>query len=1066
MSRRTSRRVVVPLLGLAAAVLVAAPFLAHLAKPAVGGTIVLHNPQGGESTEDASRWIDWILRHEKFPSPTGSLSEFEGVPDILYLSGLSTAPAERDVALNRAELERVHDMVMEGADLVAEVGSLQTPMDHYVRADLERLLGIRATGWTGKRIEDLSAPGSVPDRLLLAWEEQSGEDWSFEGGGTVFANRDGRAFVLPDAGNVETAGVQLHWVDELRAPGRRPRFFAGWFMVTQPLPEAETLAEFALDVNATGAQLLEDAGIPATFPALTAVDSPERTVRLFTGDFSQLEAIPGPARYSGYAAFRARFTIAAPNAHDHAFWSFYVPALREILAGSLSGASHTAAATSPTIEWHQDRGTQNADSGFHRARIRDNSFEVFHGGGWKPLFVKGVNLGAAFPGRMFTDFVHSDLLFMEWFAQTRAMHINTIRVYTLQAPAFYRALANFNELHPDEPLWLLHEIWPEEHPPNDDLLDENYRQAFEQEIAYVVDAVNGDADVPPRVGRADGTYRHDVSAWVLGYLVGREIEPKEVVATDERHEGYTYDGAFISSSGTPSEAWLAWACDVVARYEYDRYGRSHPLSIVSWPPLDPLHHPSEWELAAPSEPYNDKAQVDANHIDVSNSFAPGFFGSYHIYPNYPDFIINEAEFARYRDDVGELRFGGYLTRFLDHHTRYPVLIAEFGMATGHGIAHYSPDGLHHGGVSEIEQADGIIRMFEVMRREGTLGGVIFEWIDEWVKKTWVTEPLMVPFEHNAFWRNALDPEQNYGIIAYDAVPGEYLPVPGVFDGGGDDSGEAIRVATAFDAAYLHLRVDLGRRLDPAEELLIGFDTYDADRGTTLLSPVIGERAPTGLEFLLTVSGSADIGTHESSPPDDVWRNDRGERAEVRAVAGYAVGNLGFASPSVAAPGNASSSDDETRPHEPGFEEIRILVNRALPAAPGRPGRDAQYWPAGRLRAGPPEEPGTQWYADDEGYHFRIPYTLLNVADPTRFSVIHHPHPVRSYPEGQDVLLTTPSDGILLSIRQIRQNEILGSFDGAERVRPEPWSIPRYGARPKAGYVILRDYLGEAHDEAR
>ena len=89
------------------------------------------------------------------------------------------------------------------------------------------------------------------------------------------------------------------------------------------------------------------------------------------------------------------------------------------------------------------------------------------------------------------------------------------------------------------------------------------------------------------------------------------------------------------------------------------------------------------------------------------------------------------------------------------------------MATGLGNAHENPDGYNHGGVSEVEQGKAIIRMMEAIKNEGYTGGVVFEWMDEWAKKTWTTEPFMIPYEHNVFWHNAIDPEQNYGLIAME-----------------------------------------------------------------------------------------------------------------------------------------------------------------------------------------------------------------------------------------------------------------------------------------------------------
>jgi mRNA-degrading endonuclease RelE of RelBE toxin-antitoxin system len=1014
------------------------PIVLHQLRPESDLTVIVLARRDVASADVASaneetRWIRWLLRHWNVPRHeiTRELPAGQDGPSLLYLDGLNLTGGGNQVVLSDEEISRIYSWAMSGTTVVAELATLAGPIDYYVREDLEKLLGVRSSGWIGKRIHDL-ASGEVPEAIRSNYEKNRSAAWDYRGGGIVFSHRDGRVMVLPEGDYTRSGGVYLEETDGLRDRGdgfsARERYFADWFMVVEPEPDASVTvrAQFRIDTNSAGDRLLEQAGIPSRFPAILEHATEYHRSLLLAGLFSAIPSSPGPARVAGMAKLRSILAIPAPDAYDHAFWTLYTPILQDVF--TRIEEDHHRREKSPWQEMTQiqDPAMQAPsavdDSALDvPARVRGSRIEVRVGDRWEELFVAGVNLGPAKPGRYFTDFLRSDLDFLRWFESIHRMNANTIRIYTLQAPAFYRALALFNRNRPENPLMLLHEIWPEEHPPDLDLLRDDYRQAFSREIGYVVDVVNGSGDVPPRRGRAHGVYRYDISDYVIGYLVGREIEPEEVIATDVLNQGYHYEGTYFSSlAGSPTEAWFAWACDEVARYEADRFGRARPISIVSWPPLDPLHHPSEWLLADGGVPYNDSAQVDIGMIDVADTFPAGFFGSYHIYPNYPDFIINNESYADYHDEQGELRFGGYLQDFMAHHQRYPALVAEFGIATGQGIAHYSPDGLHHGGLTEEEQGEGTIRMFEAIRREGYMGGVIFEWMDEWVKKTWTTEPFMLPFDRNVIWHNAVDPEQNYGILAHEAVFPDLHPVPGLVH-------PEFTLSAGFDVSWLHLDLALGEVLSGDMEVLIGFDTYDPGRGTTVFRPDLATEAPGGMEFLLTLSN---------------------EKAELQAVSGYSIGELGFASPEV--------TDD--RPGQP-FREIRILVNRAVPE-----GRPAQYWPGGLLRKGNPGDRSTQWYYDEGSYHVRIPWTLLNVTDPSDFRVLHHPEQVRSYPEGQDQLRTVPSRGIVFTVRGVRGTEILFGGDAREPLRPEPWSHPEYRSRYKESYEMLWKYL--AHIETR
>ncbi|GAB6275670.1 MAG: hypothetical protein SAMD01599839_02100 [Rectinema sp.] len=231
----------------------------------------------------------------------------------------------------------------------------------------------------------------------------------------------------------------------------------------------------------------------------------------------------------------------------------------------------------------------------------------------------------------------------------------------LLPPEFYRALKIYNQTHPDAPLFLLQEIWPEENPPGGDYLRPAYQEEYLKEINYVIDAVYGRANVPQRKGRAWGVYSVDVSKWLIGWLVGRELESVEVMQTDADHKGATYTGEYVSAGkgASPTEVWLAESLDAAAMAEAERYGALHPVGIVSWPTLDPIEHDTEWDpKTGKSNRWNDRASVAIEHLDVTEKMTAGLFGAYHIYPNYPDFIVNEPSYGNYRDVVGILRYGG------------------------------------------------------------------------------------------------------------------------------------------------------------------------------------------------------------------------------------------------------------------------------------------------------------------------------------------------------------------------------------------------------------------------
>ncbi len=654
------------------------------------------------------------------------------------------------------------------------------------------------------------------------------------------------------------------------------------------------------------------------------------------------------------------------------------------------------------------------------ARTEPTNFQVLKNGKWENIFVKGVNIGPALPGQWFTEFPQDEKIYLDWLEKIGSMHANCIRVYTLLPPEFYHALKNYNDHHPNAPLWLLQEIWPEENPAGQDYLLKKNSEAYSREIRYGIDAIHGQAYIAPRKGRAYGIYTSNVSRYVLGYLVGRELEPDEVVSTNQKNPGFIYNGDYISAEqdASPTEAWLAMNCDYVAQYEEEQYASLHPVAIVSWPTLDVAEHDSEWnETGQKSLEFNDKVAVDINHIVCEPKMKAGFFGAYHIYPNYPDFMNNEQKYNDYRDAKGRLRYGGYLQEFMAQHRRYPALVAEFGLATGMGVAHISPDGLNHGGLTEVQQGEGIVRMMQTIQREGYAGAMIFEWLDEWAKKTWTTEPYMIPYERHVFWHNVIDPEQNYGLLAMEPQTNQTEPY--IKTG----KGSIKSIALNQDGSFLYLDLRFAQKPDLSrEKLLIGIDTYDRKKGEFRFSPEMNVPVSGGLEFLLEF--------------------DDARNAQILVHPGYNLSKNRFAS-------YASSQGQ--------FEEIKPLINKAGTDKNGIK-FEARYENGSQLHYGKFNANAyNHWYWSGNNLHIRIPWGRLNFSDPSSLMVLDDNRtilqPVR------DELKTRKTEGIVveaLDYDMEKQQAI--DLLTTDVYQWKSWNKPIYTERLKKSYFIIQDYF--------
>jgi hypothetical protein len=342
-----------------------------------------------------------------------------------------------------------------------------------------------------------------------------------------------------------------------------------------------------------------------------------------------------------------------------------------------------------------------------------------------------------------------------------------------------------------------------------------------------------------------------------------------------------YDGLFLSiRNANPFEAWTAGMCDFLQQYEDDHYHVSHPVSVVNWPTLDPLVHPSESTveeesrlqgIAIKKTTCNNNEDGEAlDTAKITSKKGNGIFAVYHVYPYYPDFMSNDylKEYNTYQ---------AYLHALKKHHGAQPVLVAEFGVPASRESAHWHRDGWNHGGHTEKKQGEINGLLMQSIREAGMGGGILFSWFDEWFKKNWIFQPYELPAERKPFWFNFQDPEENYGLLAmYPSYPGKKVRLAGKkedwqngqviyeahdalpafrFHDGADDARELLRLTVQHDEGFLYLLLKTRGPLDFSKaHYLIGLDTCPAGAGERLLPFGTNLLSPLGLTFVIHLAG--------------------------------------------------------------------------------------------------------------------------------------------------------------------------------------------------------------------
>lgn len=997
----------------------------------------------------------WVLNYLKFSNedkeqfsydkdfygfyPTGSekystreMPHTKENPDLIYITDtygvytddLKYAKVNENTSdlvyggLENKEIDSLKLNLANGNTLIGEFNISSAPTNLENRIELGKIFGVHWNGWKGRYFKNLNKNGEVNEWIIRNYEEQYNEAWNFTGGGFVLVSDDGKIIVLENEKHLNSKGLSISYNDpykkEFNINKEIPYYY--WFEITKPDPDVQEIASYKMDLTEAGKKIFEENGLNSTFPAVMRFKNSKYTSYYFAGDYADLQNVINYWSYSGLAKIKRIFSESAKGDEEYFYWNCYVPMMEKIMCD--------------IKEKKKSASTLNSNENYLKMNSRTNEkgLEIYRNDKWQEIFTKGVNIGAAEPGKWFTEFPEDKETYLRWFDMIGKMSANTIRVYTLMPPEFYSSLKYYNETHQDKKLYLLQEIWPEENPKEGNYLDKTYEEEYKKEIELDIDAVHGNVTIPQRSGRAYGFYTADVSDYILGYLVGRELEPEEVVNTNKLNSGYNYKGDYLSSEekASPAEGWLAMNCDYTVKYENEKYNSQHPIAIVSWPTLDPVDHDSEWNVNGDkSLEYNDKVSININNIRREESDKAGFFGAYHIYPNYPDFMNNEPKYDNYSDEEGRFRYGGYLKEFIEGHKKYPALVAEFGLATGMGNAHTSPDGYNHGGNTEEQQGNGVVRMMKAVKNEGYAGGMIFEWMDEWAKKTWITEPYMIPYDRHALWHNVVDPEQNYGILAMETKKPEKAEY--AIDG----KGQIEKLEMSKDEGFLYIDLTLKENFKFGDEkLLVGLDTYDRSKGEFKYSPYISVKSQSGMEFMVEISDK--------------------DNGKLLVQPGYNIYNGKYSS---------YSSNSGI------FEEVQPIINKS------RIRKDGINTPeiktdGSKLNYGAFENNSyNSWYVEGNKIHIRIPWLRFNFSDPSSMRVIDDERKIENPVKNQ--LNTRISDGILPSaiIVNTSNNNVLDGINTEAEAsfvpyKWESWNQPNYTERLKGSYDIIRKYFEE------
>lgn len=427
----------------------------------------------------------------------------------------------------------------------------------------------------------------------------------------------------------------------------------------------------------------------------------------------------------------------------------------------------------------------------------------------KSVYIAGVNMGFSIATTNLAAVDTSYDTYLTWLNQIAQMNANTVRVFSIMPPQFYKAVYDYNSDATDK-LYLMQGVWFNEEYMTDpgDCYKGAVIEDFERNVTKAVDVIHGNGEYISYSENDSDKYIYDVSKYTLGYILGLEWNNDFVTQSNAHNDKTAFSGKYLKTSenAKPFESFLAQIGDTLIEHEIENYNYQTPVAFLNWTTTDTLNHPNE-----PDE-YEDSVEVNTENILATDDFYAGLFAAVDVYPYYPKSIDYDTKYNTYKDDLTGKQ-NNYKAYLEDLKTQYsvPLLIAEFGVSTSRGCAAESVLGYNQGGNTEEEQGIYDSKMIVDIASSGCAGGLIFSWQDEWFKQIWNTFKYTdcTPEKRTP---NRMVSEQNYGILAVEAGEKTVCILDGKTDEWQSDDvlidEDNYTLSVKYDEAYLYGYVNL------------------------------------------------------------------------------------------------------------------------------------------------------------------------------------------------------------------------------------------------------------------
>ena len=298
-------------------------------------------------------------------------------------------------------------------------------------------------------------------------------------------------------------------------------------------------------------------------------------------------------------------------------------------------------------------------------------------------------------------------------------------------------------------------------------------------------------------------------------------------------------------------------------------------------------------------------------------------------------------------------------------------------------------------VSEAQQGEWLTSALKAAKESGILGATVYDLNDTWADVDDDMRFFTSSASNSYLWHNTCDRKQMTGLIALDSVMPE---TPGLVLSD-DDLAQAVSMYS--DAGYLYITLQLLEEIDYKENaMFIGLDTFQRNDGEYYYADDFTANSLSGMEYSLRFEGK--------------------QNAALYVIETYDRSK-----------GSAYTKESYTGDY-----------NKVA---------DLSY---GGFTSG-----DTQFYQTGSTIYIRLPWTWLNVSDPSKKLVIND----TSFKENTAKTVTT--NGVLVSVMigERKEGDVMYAFPvdkhdpGYKVFQWDKWETVKYTSRRKESFDLLKQF---------